>query len=256
VQNSDPRGPTNQIQLGRVVQGAEKSTQFPSAIEDSLEPPLKVKWAKLRCLQKVDPLLERLTGIRNGIDRLRRHLEVINRWTARPENQAEASDAVWRQLERDVRNQLREQEDLFWELNVPNVEERTRLRILEGLAYQQQAEARAQDYSDLLTDERFPRIRGLGRPQKRAEPEPSSSVPKRGPILTRLGELNSETLTLKEVSSTGGSTQDPPKEVPQDQGKGKQPQVSGSHRGTRDHQIPPDTHVRAGNRSKRARTTV
>ncbi len=89
----------------------------------------------------------------------------------RPENQAEASEATWRQLEQDMRNQLREQEDLFWELNVPNVEERTRLKILEGLAYQQQAEVRAQDYSDLLTEERFHRICGLGRPQKRAEPE-------------------------------------------------------------------------------------
>ena len=256
MQSSAPNGPTTQIHVGKVAPGAHKATQFPSAIEDALERPLKVKWASLHCLQKANPLLDRLDGIRNEIGRLRRHLEVIRRWTARPENEAEASDATWRQLEVDVRNQLREKEDLFWELNVPNVEERTRLKILEGLAYQQQAEARAQDYSDLLADERFPRIRGLARPQKRAEPEPSSSVPKKGPILTRLGELNSETLTLNEVSSTGGLTQVPPEEVPQDQGKGKQPKVSGPHRATRDHQIPPDTHVRAGNRLKRARPTV
>jgi hypothetical protein len=56
-----------------------------------------------------------------------------------------------------------QQEDLFWELNVPNVEEWTRLKILEGLAYSQQAEGLAQDYSDFLADsECFPRIRGLG----------------------------------------------------------------------------------------------
>ncbi len=139
MQSSAPKGPATQIHVGKVSLGADKATQFPSAIEDALERPLKVKWANLHCLQKVDPLLERLTGIRNGIDRLRRHLEVIRRWTARPENQAEASDTTWRQLELDVRNQLREQEEQFWELNVPNVEERTRLKILEGLAYQQQA---------------------------------------------------------------------------------------------------------------------
>jgi hypothetical protein len=39
VQTSDPSGPQTQIHLGQVVQGAEKSTQFPSAIEDALERP-------------------------------------------------------------------------------------------------------------------------------------------------------------------------------------------------------------------------
>ncbi len=152
---------------------------------------------------------------------------MIQCWTARPENQSEASNATWRQLEQDVRNQL----------NVPNVKEQTRLKILQGLAYQQKAEVRARDYSDPLAD-------SLGRPQKRAEPEPSSLVPKKGPVLTRLGELVSEPLTLRKVSSTGGLTQDQPEEVHQDQAKGKEPQVSGPHWVTRDHRIP---------RSKRAR---
>ncbi len=110
-----------------------------------------------------------------------------------------------------MRNQLREQEELFWELNVPNIEELTRLKILKGLAYSQQAEELAQDLMDFLTDsERFPRIRGLGRPQKQAEPEPSSLVPKKGQVLTRLGELFSEAQTLRKVSPAGGLTQDQP----------------------------------------------
>jgi hypothetical protein len=46
----------------------------------------------------------------------------------------------------DMRTKLQEQEDLFWELNVPNVEERTRLKILKGLSYSQQAEGLAWDY--------------------------------------------------------------------------------------------------------------
>ncbi len=70
VQSSTPNGPATQIHVGKVAQGADKSTQFPSAIEDALERPLKVKWANLHCLAKVDLLLERLTGIRNGIDQL------------------------------------------------------------------------------------------------------------------------------------------------------------------------------------------
>ncbi len=68
VQSSAPNGPTTQIHVGKVAPGADKATQFPSAIEDALERPLKVKWANLHCLQKVDPLLERLTRIQNGID--------------------------------------------------------------------------------------------------------------------------------------------------------------------------------------------
>ncbi len=52
---------------------------------------------------------------------------------------------------------------MFWELNVPDVCERSRLKILEGLTYNQQAEGRARDFSDFLSDfEWFPRIRGLG----------------------------------------------------------------------------------------------
>ncbi len=82
----------------------------------------------------------------NEIERLRRHLEVIQRWTANPENQSEASNTTWRQLQQDMKDQLLEQEDLFWELNVPDVEEQTRLKILQGLTYQQQAEVRARDY--------------------------------------------------------------------------------------------------------------
>ena len=94
MQSSAPNGPTTQIHVGKVAPGADKATQFPSAIEDALERPLKVKWANLHCLQKANPLLDRLDGIRNEIGRLRRHLEVIRRWTARPENEAEASDAT------------------------------------------------------------------------------------------------------------------------------------------------------------------
>ncbi len=61
-----------------------------------------------------------------------------------------------------MRTQLRAQEDVFWELNFPNVEERMLLRILENLAYKEQAEARARAFSEFLADsERFPRIRGL-----------------------------------------------------------------------------------------------
>ena len=180
MQSSAPKEPTTQIHVGKVAPGADKATQFPSAIEDALERPLKVKWASLHCLQKANPLLDRLDGIRNEIGRLRRHLEVIRRWTTRPENEAEASDATWRQLELDVKNQLREQEDLFWELNVPNVEERTRLKILEGLAYSQQAEEQALDLTDFLTDsECFLRIRGLGGPRREQNPNCRVWFPKR-----------------------------------------------------------------------------
>ncbi len=63
-----------------------------------------------------------------------------------------------------LRAQLREKEDLFLELNVPDVEERVQLRILEGVNYQRQAEERARAFSDFLMDSvRFPQFRDLGK---------------------------------------------------------------------------------------------
>ncbi len=105
-----------------------------------------------------------------------------------------------------------------------------------------------------MTDsEHFPRIRGLRRPQKRAEPELSSLVPKKGPVLTRLGELVSEALTLRKVSSTGGLTQDKPKELHQDPAEGMGPKVRGHNCVTCDHRFPSDTSVQVRSRGKRAR---
>ncbi len=51
-----------------------------------------------------------------------------------------------------MRSQLQEQANLFWELNVPNVEDRALLRILENLAYKEQAKERARAFSDFLAD--------------------------------------------------------------------------------------------------------
>ncbi len=60
---------------------------------------------------------------------------------------------------------------------MPNVEELTRLKILEELAYSQQAEDRALDLTDFLTDsECFPRIRG---PRREQNPNCQAWFPKR-----------------------------------------------------------------------------
>ncbi len=103
--------------------------------------------------------------------------------------------ATWNQLEGNVSKKLRELEANFWELNVPNVKELSRLRILERITYKAQAEGRARDLSDFLSDKSFPRIRdlGLGGASKQALPELSSLGPEKGPTLARLGDLSSET---------------------------------------------------------------
>ena len=113
MQSSDPSGP-QQIHLGRVVQGAEKSTQFPSAIEDALERPPRVILARLGGLKKVDPLLERLTKSWNEIGRLRRHLEVAKRWTTHKDSLTEDSAKTWLELEEGLSKKLRKLEDEFW----------------------------------------------------------------------------------------------------------------------------------------------
>ncbi len=73
---------------------------------------------------------------------------------------------------------------MFWELNVPDVQERSRLKILELLTYKEQAEGLARDLSDFLTNESFPLIRGLG-----PNPKPSSLLPETRPVQARLGSL-------------------------------------------------------------------
>ena len=110
MQSSDPSGP-QQIHLGRVVQGAEKSTQFPSAIEDALERPPRVILARLGGLRRVDPLLGRLIKHRDEIGRLRRHLEVAQRWAKQKDSLTETSAKSWTQLEEQITSKLRRIED-------------------------------------------------------------------------------------------------------------------------------------------------
>ncbi len=52
----------------------------------------------------------------------------------------EVSAKVWLQLEEQLNNKLWRIENKFWELNVPDIEELARLRILEGVTYVAQKE--------------------------------------------------------------------------------------------------------------------
>ena len=139
----------------------------------------------------------------------------------------------WRELELSVRAQLREKEDLFWELNVPDVEERARLRVLEGVNYQNQAEQRARAFSDFLIDSaRFPRIKDLGKVPCQTQTYQLTLESRKGPISERLGEPNSGTLTLTRESSRPGLTQSRPQKVQQDPLRGQESQVSSNSPGT------------------------
>ena len=109
---------------------------------------------------------------------------------------------------------------------MPNIEELSRLRILEQITYKAQAEVQTKDLSDFLSDESFPQIRDLGGATKRALPEQSSLVPKKGLARARLGSFVSETPDPNQESSACGQTQDRPLKVQQDPPKGKEPQVS------------------------------
>jgi hypothetical protein len=116
-------------------------------------------------------LFDRLTKTKNQINRLCSHLEVIKRWTAHPEHQSATSLATWNQLEGNMSKKLRELEANFWELNVPNIEELSRLSIFEWITYKVQAEGLTKDLSDFLLDESFPWIRDLGGALKLALPK-------------------------------------------------------------------------------------
>jgi hypothetical protein len=254
VQTSAPSGPTHQIQLGRVVQGAEKSTQFPSAIEDALDRPPRVILARFKGLKKVDPLLERLTKSWNEIGRLRRHLEVAKRWTTHKDSLTEESAKTWLDLEEGLSKKLRKLEDEFWELNVPDREERARLRILEGVAYLGQKEGLERDLTDLLTDDRFPQVKQLGSGLKRPRSESLPSVPKKGPVLPPLGY--SPTDNVDGIPGTrdrivkrliGGIVN------PEDQPKGKEPRVSRTQNSTRTFQSQSDLSTPGGEQDRKVR---
>ena len=257
MQSSDPSGPTNQIQLGRVVQGADKSTQFPSAIEDALERPPRVILARLGGLRKVDPLLERLTKSWNEIGSLRRHVEVAKRWTTHKDSLTEDSAKTWLELEEGLSKKLRKLEDEFWELNVPDREERARLRIIEGLAYEGQKQGLERDLSDLLTDDRFPQVNSLGSGLKRPRSESLPSVPKKGLVLPALG--------YSPTDNVDGETGDQRAvfkrlvkrliEGPEDQPKGKEPQVSRDQHSTRTFQSQSDLSAPGGEQDRKVRHT-
>ena len=65
------------------------------------------------------------------------------------------SIATWNQIETDV-------EAKFWEINVPDFQELSRLRIFEWITYKAQATGQARDLSDFLSEESFPQIQDLG----------------------------------------------------------------------------------------------
>ena len=179
-------------------------------------------------------MLGRLIKHRDEIGRLRRHLEVAQRWTKQKDSLTETSAKSWTQLEEQITSKLRRIEDEFWELNVPDPEERARLRILEGLAYEGQKEGLERDLTDLLSDDRFQSVKQLGSGLKRPRSESLPSVPKRGPVLPPLGYSPTD-----HVDGVPGTRDRIWKGLiegivnPEDQPKGKEPQVSRDQNSTR-----------------------
>jgi hypothetical protein len=106
VKTSPPSRPSTQIHLGQVVQGVNTVPIGHLGPSDTLEQPLKVIWASLSCLQKVNPLFNCLTKTKSQINSLSQHLEVINRWMAHPKHQTSTSANTWSQLERNVTSKL------------------------------------------------------------------------------------------------------------------------------------------------------
>jgi hypothetical protein len=161
-------------------------------------------------------------------------LEVTQRWTKQKDSLTETSAKSWTQLEEQITSKLRRIEDEFWELNVPDPEERARLRILEGLAYEGQKEGLERDLSDLLSDDRFQSVKQLGSGLKRPRSESLPSVPKKGPVLPPLGYSPTD-----HVDGVPGTRDRIWKGLiegivnPEDQPKGKEPQVSREQNSTR-----------------------
>ncbi len=69
----DLSNPSCPKQVGKLIAAADSSSQFPTAVEETLEPHknLKVFLAQCEKLHKVDPLVEKLIGLKNEIGKLR-----------------------------------------------------------------------------------------------------------------------------------------------------------------------------------------
>ncbi len=76
-------------------------------------------------------MLQLLIGYTNQIDSPHWHLEVIKHWMANQESLTSTSAETWKQLGGDVSTKLTRLEAEFWELNILDIEESTRLQILE-----------------------------------------------------------------------------------------------------------------------------
>ena len=199
-------------------------------------------------------MLGRLTKYRDEIGRLRRHLEITQRWTKQKDSLTEASAKSWTTLEEQITHKLRRIEDEFWELNIPDPEERARLRILEGLTYEGQRQGLERDLSDLLTDDRFPQVNTLGSGLKRPRSESLPSVPKRGLVLTRVDG----------IPTPVDWDPDPQRAVftalakrivdgPEDQPKGKEPQVSRDQNSTQNSKSQSDLSAPGGEQDRKVR---
>jgi hypothetical protein len=182
-------------------------------------------------------------------------VEVAKRWTTHKDSLTEDSAKTWLQLEEGLSKKLRKLEDEFWELNVPDREERARLRILEGLAYEGQKQGLEKDLSDLLTDDRFPQVNTLGSGLKRPRSESLPSVPKRGLVLTREGDGIPTPVETGDQRAVFNRLVQRLIEGPGDSPKGKEPQVSRDQLSTRTFQSQSDLSAPGGEQDRKGKHT-
>ena len=116
------------------VFAADKSTQFPSTLEDLLgDSKPKILWAHPR-EKRTDPVLPRLIKGNQAIQESRRRLQGVKLWL---EHHSERSERYWeyKRTEELERERLRRYQDEFWELNVPDPEARIKERLADEVRY-------------------------------------------------------------------------------------------------------------------------
>ena len=122
------------------VSAADKSTQFPNAVEDVLGGQ-RQKGLFARRKTCKDPILTRLHELQASIKKARSSIETAEAWLSL-QGQTREHRAKWKETVKRESHRLRHLEDQFWELNCPDESERARLRLAEYFDYQRQKEHR------------------------------------------------------------------------------------------------------------------
>lgn len=119
-----------------LVAAADKSTQFPPGVDELVNARYQRIVFPRRPASSADPILARLENLREAIKQARETVERARSW-AKVTSPGTGEYKKWRRVWEQEFKRLNRLQDDFWELNLPDEEERRGARQREELRYQE-----------------------------------------------------------------------------------------------------------------------